>query len=185
MNHAIRSHHHAQPVAQAANQITAIEFYRKLLAHDWYYAWSDDSSAYNAGQAADNRLEQMAKDSGPVHQWLYREFSKHHSTGESWGTTRHPLPAPPTELTASDALALRTELAKAEFAKKAISLIGVFLPAGFAKADPVAAVLEKAFILGFYYGNDPAPALIAHHPKLRKAWGEGLALVSDLAKSAI
>lgn len=183
MNHAIRSHHHPQPASPAAAQITALGFYKKLLAHDWYYAWSDDSATYKAGQAADDRLEQMAKDSGAVHQWLYREFSKHYSTGESWGTPRHPLPAAPTELTASDTLALRTELARAEFEMKGRKIIGLLFPA-VAKVDPVSVVLEKAFILGFYYGDEPAPALIAQHPKLRKAWSEGQALVADLSKSA-
>ena len=92
------------------------------------------------------------------------------------------LPAAPTELTASDALALRTELAKAEFVKKARNLIGLFVPA-VAKSDPVSAVLEKVFILGFYYSDEPAPALIARQHKLRKAWCEGQVLASDLAKS--
>lgn len=183
MSHTIRSHNHPQHAAYATAQVTPLAFYKKLLAHDWYYAWSDDSSAYKAGQAADDRLEQMAQDLGAVYQWLYREFSKHHSTGEQWGNTRHPLPAPPTELTGQDGLMLRVELAKAQLVTKFRDVIGLFLPA-VAKADPVAAVLEKSFLLGFFHSDKPAPALIALNSKLHKAWREGHELVFDLAKTA-
>ena len=45
MNQVIRSFHHAQPTTQAVQLISPADFYRKLLAHDWYYAWSDEMTA--------------------------------------------------------------------------------------------------------------------------------------------
>lgn len=182
MNQATYSFHHAQPKAGSAPLITPSDFYRKLLSHDWYYAWSDDGSAYRAGQAAATHLELLAKNSGAVHQWLLSEVSKHFYTGEPWGTARHPLPAPPTVLKARDAMTVRIELVKAEITKKAIDLFAAFLPAKFKAHDPVKPVLEKVYLGGFYAGNTQPPVLIRRHAKLRKAWDDGQSVVSEIAK---
>lgn len=184
MNQASHSFHHAQPKVQAAQLMTPAEFYSKLLAHDWYYAWSDDCSVYRAGQAADARMEQQAKNAGPVYQWLLSEFSKHFSTGEAWGNAQHPLPAPPTELTITDALKIRAEFTKAQLTMKAIEKFAAFLPAKVKAHDPVKPLLEKVYLHGFYSGNAKPPALIAQHPKLRKAWDDGQAVVSGLTQQA-
>ena len=82
MNQVIRSFHHAQPTTQAVQLISPADFYRKLLAHDWYYAWSDDSTVYRAGQIAHALLVQLANNAGPVQKWLFSEVSKHYSTGD-------------------------------------------------------------------------------------------------------
>lgn len=184
MNQVIRSFHHAQPTAHAVQLITPADFYRKLLAHDWYYAWSDDSSVYRAGQVAHALLVQLAHNAGPVQKWLLSEVSKHYSTGKAWGTERHPLPAPPTELTNKDAMKIRIELVKAELTTRLIGKFAAFLPASVKAHDPVQPVLEKVYLHGFYAGKAQPPALIGRHPKLRKAWEDGQFVIHDLAKTA-
>lgn len=185
MSQAIHAFHHAQPRASSTLLISSAEFYQKLLAHDWYYSQSDDGSAYQAGKAAHDILHQQAKDAGPIHQWLLNEFTKHFFTGEPWGNERHPLPAPPTELHPMDAMKIRTELAKAEFAKKAIDKFAAVLPAKIKALDPVKTVLEKVCLHGFYAGNAMPPSLIGQHPKLRKAWEDGQSMVFAVAPQAI
>lgn len=185
MNQVTRSFHHAQPQAQAAQLITPADFYRKLLSHDWYYAWSDSSATYRAGELADAYLVQLAKDAGPVHRWLYSEFSKHYSTGKQWDTPRHPLPAPPTELTISGALMIRIGLAKAELSKYLLEKFASFLPASLKSHDPVKPVLETVYLHGFYADNAQPPACIGQHLKLRQAWDDGQMVVSSLVKKTV
>ena len=98
---------------------------------------------------------------------------------------RHPLPAPPTELTTKDAVKIRIELVKAELTTRLIEKLGAIVPATFKAHDPVKPVLEKVYLHGFYAGNAQPPALIGRHPKLRRAWDDGQLVVHDLAKKAI
>ena len=181
MNPATHSFHHPQPKPKppTAQLITPAEFYLKLLNHDWYYAWSDDSSAYSAGQAADAHLEQLAKNGGSIHKWLLKEVGKHFTTGEPWGNDRHPLPAPPTELTTTDVMMICIELAKAQFALKAIQKFAAFLPSRVKTLDPIKPLLEKVYLHGFYAGNLKPLTLIARHPTLSKAWEDGQAALAQ------
>ena len=179
MNQTTHSFHHAQPKSQAVQLSTPAEFYRKLLNHDWYYAWSDSSSAYRAGQVADAHLEQLAKNGGSIHQWLLKEVAKHFTTGEPWGNDRHPLPAPPTELTTTDVMMICIELAKAQFAMKAIQKFAAFLPSRVKTLDPIKPLLEKVYLHGFYAGNSKPLTLIARHPTLSKAWEDGQAALAQ------
>ena len=165
MNQITHSLHHAQPKSQTVQLITPAELYRKLLIRVWYYAWSDDSSVYSAGLAADAHLEQLTKNGGSIHQWLLREVAKHFTAGAPWVNDRHPLPAPPTELTTTDVMKIRIELAKVQFAMKAIEKFAVFLPAKVKTLVPVKPVLEKVYLHGFYAGNAKPPAIIAHQQR--------------------
>lgn len=178
MTQATHSFHHAQPKPKAAQLITPAEFYRKLLNHDWYYAWSDDKSAYSAGQVADAHLEQLAKNGGSIHKWLLKEFAKHFTTGEPWGNDRHPLPAPPTELSTTDVMMIFFKLATAQLAMKAIQKLAVFLPSRVKALDPIKPLLEKVYLHGFYAGNAKPLTLITRHPTLRKAWEDGQAALA-------
>lgn len=185
MSNVTHSSHHAQPKKQSAQLISPAEFLRKLLAHDWHYAGSDDSSVYRAGQFAHANLVQLANTAGPVHQWLFNEVAKHFSTEGLPGTEPHPLPAPPTEVSDLAAMTIRVELAAAEVLEKTIGKVIAFLPAKLKAVDPVKPVLEKVFLLGFYAGTTPPPALIAHNAKLRTAWDTGQRVVSEVAQQAI
>lgn len=49
--------------------------YEELLkAHDWYYQYSDDHSAWRRGQSSISRLRQMAKQS-EEHLKMFREYN--------------------------------------------------------------------------------------------------------------
>ncbi len=67
------------------------EFWDNLNSHDWYYAFSDDGRVWRAGDAAEKRLEEIAKES-PKHRELLEAFSNHHFSGEPWNTPKAPKP---------------------------------------------------------------------------------------------
>lgn len=67
------------------------EYYKQLEAHDWYYSFSDDSRAYNAGHDNEKRLYALRGES-EKHAALYDAFLAHKSSGKPWGTQEQPKP---------------------------------------------------------------------------------------------
>lgn len=173
------THHRSQAQPQPTQAVFPLAaFYAHLQSHDWYYCFSEDRSAYRAGEVSEQRLQRLARDSGPVHEWLWEEFSKHKSTGRAWNTTQHPMPPAPAELTLRDMVNIRIEMAKAELVAKIITSVKPFLQASIAERDPVWSVMQKVLYLGAYAGQGKPPALIASHAKLAGAWEQGQQLVS-------
>ncbi len=82
------------PIATATASVTLGQFYQILSNHDWYFAFSDDNRVYHNGEASKERLNAFAKQSS-AHQALLDGFSRHHFSGEPWGTEQAPLPARP------------------------------------------------------------------------------------------
>ncbi|WNZ87584.1 hypothetical protein [Pseudomonas sp. P108] len=153
-------------------------FYAHLQNHDWYYCFSEDRAAYRAGEVSEQRLRKLARDSGPVHEWLWEEFSKHKGTGPAWNTPQHPMPPAPADLAFRDMVNIRIEMAKAELVAKIIASVKPFLPSSIVQLDPVWRVMQKVLYLGAYAGQGKAPAIIASHPKLAGAWEQGQELVT-------
>ncbi len=79
-----------------SEKISLLEFYKKLESHDWFYSYSDDHSAWRCGDAAESKLQLLAKQS-PEHQALFNGFKKHMFSGPSWGTEKAPKPEQPGE----------------------------------------------------------------------------------------
>jgi hypothetical protein len=63
------------------------EFDDMLLKFDWYYAMSDDNRVWRAGEAANDRIREIAKTSAE-HKELYEFWSKHVFSGAPWGTEK-------------------------------------------------------------------------------------------------
>lgn len=160
-------------------------FYAHLQHHNWYYCFSEDRTVYRAGEESEKRLERLARESGPVHEWLWVEFSKHMGSGRAWNTKQHPLPPAPVELTVKEAINIRIGMAKAELVAAALQIVKPFVPGYAAKTDPVWPILQKVLYLGAYSGKSAAPALIASHPKLAGAWEQGQQLVADKAHPTV
>lgn len=172
------THHRAHTQTQTTQSTFPLAaFYAHLQNHDWYYCFSEDRAAYRAGEESEQRLRKLARDSGPVHEWLWEEFSKHKGTGQPWNTQQHPMPPAPADLTFKDMVNIRVEMAKAELIAKIITSVKPFLPAALAQLDPVWSVMQKVLYLGAYAGQGKPPAIIASHPKLAGAWEQGQQLV--------
>lgn len=67
------------------------EYYILLNAHDWYYAFSDDTRVYNAGVSSLRALKKLM-DQSPEHAELFNAFQAHHFTGPGFGNPRQPKP---------------------------------------------------------------------------------------------
>jgi len=175
-----------QPLNTSSEAVASLAaFYAKLKSHDWYFGWSEDSSVYRAGEIADARLQKLAKDSGPVHQWLWGEYNKHMFSGSSWNTPQHPKPPQPMALSLTETINLRFDMAKAELTLMALRAIKPFAPSSVSKLDPVWPIMQKVLYLGAYAGQAKPPALIASHLKLAGAWEQGQQLVADQSHPTI
>jgi hypothetical protein len=85
----------AAPAAQAAPAVPTLQSYWDMLyRHDWYYDFSDDGSVRRAGQAAEAKLQAIAKAS-PEHQALWDGWSAHFFTGPTWAEPNYREVAPP------------------------------------------------------------------------------------------
>jgi hypothetical protein len=166
----------------ATPTISLSEFYQQLVRHDWFYGYSEDRSAYKAGEQDAHRLEQLSQQGGKVYQWLLGEVTKAHFSGSSWNTPKHPMPIAPEPLGLRDAINLRTEIAKTELKMRVLGALAKLNPFGAsaAKVDPREPILARVRQLGAYAGNEAPPVLIAGHSELKAAWFEGQALVSAL-----
>jgi len=160
-------------------------FYDKLKGHNWHYTIALNSSVYRDGEDSEAILQRIADDSGPVYQWLCGEFRKHMFTSNTWNTPQHPMPPRPIELTLTEAIDIRVDMAKAELTMMALGAIKPLVPASVAKLDPVWPILQKLLYLGAYAGKSKPPALIASHPKLAGAWEQGQQLVADQSHPTI
>lgn len=161
--------------------VSVAEFYQQLMNHDWFYGWSDDSSAYSAGEKSYERLAQAAQEGGQVHQWLMNEFRKAHFSGKPWSTPEHPLPPAPNTLTLDAVTGLLNELNKAERPQSGITrlravIIGIFSPetaTSTSKDITLDNIANRVRYMGAYAGTDTPPAAIAGHPALLAVWMQG------------
>lgn len=71
--------------------MTIAEFFEAAKKLDWYYSYSDDARAYNAGQQNYEKLQKMANEN-PVFEAILVAFSKHMFSGPTFGTERSPEP---------------------------------------------------------------------------------------------
>ncbi|MCX4151017.1 MULTISPECIES: hypothetical protein [Paraburkholderia] len=71
------------------------KYYHNLDRHDWYFTFSDDPSVYKQGNKDNERIHGIARQHGQDYLALLEAFSKHHFSGEPWGTARWDKPARP------------------------------------------------------------------------------------------
>jgi hypothetical protein len=76
--------------------MTPAEYWDKLNAHDWYYAFSDDHRVWERGSRAINELNRLA-DNIKGGRELLKAFHKHMFSGKAWGTEKSPKPERPSE----------------------------------------------------------------------------------------
>ena len=76
--------------------MTPAEYWDKLAAHDWYYAFSDDHRVWLRGTKQEDDLRALAN-SVEGGKELYEAFHKYMFSGKSWGTERFPKPERPSE----------------------------------------------------------------------------------------
>lgn len=76
--------------------MTPAEYWDKLAAHDWYYAFSDDHRVWLRGISQEDELKSLAicVEGG---QELYKAYHDYMFSGKSWGTERFPKPERPSE----------------------------------------------------------------------------------------
>lgn len=76
-------------------QVSLVDFWDMLNRHDWFYTYSDDHSVYRRGQAHQDALEAVSKQS-PEHAALFKGFHNYHFSGKPWNTPQEPKPERPS-----------------------------------------------------------------------------------------
>lgn len=74
--------------------LSLTDYWNMLSGHDWYYEFSDDHRVWSAGNAAHNRLLDLARQD-PERQKLFDAFNNHYFSGAPWNTVQQPLPPRP------------------------------------------------------------------------------------------
>lgn len=74
-------------------EVTLVEYWDMLNAHDWYHSMSDDRSVEIRGAMNESRLISLAIK--PEYWHLYIKFEEHFWSGPPWGPIRLPKPDRP------------------------------------------------------------------------------------------
>ncbi len=135
-------------------------FYNELEKHDWFYAWTDDSSVYRRGETAFQALKTKAKSAGPAYAFLMQEYAAHMSSGEPWGTAKKAKPECPAPLSLNDIIELRAQYERLQAMPGSESLLE--------------ALLERIRLLAaFHEEGENEPFLFAQFEPLIEAWVSG------------
>ena len=73
-------------------ECSIVEYYEMLLAHDWYYSFSDDHSVYQNGEKEVRRLMDIAAEKGLDYMRMWKQFNQAMFSGEPWGTPKMEIP---------------------------------------------------------------------------------------------
>jgi hypothetical protein len=140
---------------------TITDFYAALDLHDWYSAWSDDSSVYLRGDLSYQQLKSTALSNGPAFAWLLTEFSNCMFSGPAWETEKLPKPSVPRVTDLNTMIDIR-----ADYEKKSLEMAGnnpeTTLIAGIVRCMSAAST-----------GNEAVPVLFQSVDALRNAWMDG------------
>ena len=66
-------------------------YFAQLDSHDWFYGFSDSHSVWTRGDKAEKELAVVA-DRHTVADRMLKAFTKHHFSGDTWGTAKTAKP---------------------------------------------------------------------------------------------
>lgn len=77
--------------------MTLAEFHDELVAHDWFFAMTDDPKVYRKGREDYQRLRILAIELGDDAQGMFRQFNDHYRDIVSGAEKPTPIPPKPTK----------------------------------------------------------------------------------------
>lgn len=157
-------------------KITISDFHRQLHLHDWYFPFSDDSKAYQAGSDDADRLDALALEGGGRHLWLLQAYASAMYSGSPWGAVKVEPPPAPLTYDLYDLIDLRADFEVDEICHMtALALTKISGTPNPLTSQPHSEICQEVEWLAFYEGVDRDFSIFFKRtPVLKAAWEAGL-----------